>query len=79
MFKLLNKSNKLKFPEVKHPEEVGKTDNPNYYLYQSCYIFKDILQVLIDTEVLKLHPEQKKVTTNMTYFLQLRVQPPQLE
>ena len=41
----------------------------------SCYIFKDILQALIDAEVLKLRPEQKKVTANMS-FLQFRNQPP---
>jgi len=40
---------------------------------KSCYIFKDILQALIDAEVLKLHPEKKKVTANMILFLQLRV------
>jgi len=45
---------------------------------KSCYIFKDILQALIDAEVLKLLPEQKKVTANMTLFLQFRVQPPTL-
>jgi len=28
-----NKSNRLKLPEAKRPEEVGKTDNLNYYLY----------------------------------------------
>jgi len=65
LFKLLNKSNRLKFPEARRPEELGKTDNPNYCLYhrmlghptKSYYIFKDILQVVIDAEVLKLHPE----------------------
>ena len=69
LFKLLYKSNKLKLTEARRPEEVGKTDNPSYYLYhrmlghptKNCYIFKDILQVLIDAEVLKLRPEQKKV------------------
>ena len=73
-FKLLQKSNKLKLLEVKCPEEVGKTDDPSYYLYhkmlghpnKNCYIFKDVLQALIDVEVLKLRPEQKKVTANMT-------------
>jgi len=77
-FKLLNKSNRLKLPKARRPEEVGKTDNPNYCLYhrmlrhptKSCYNFKDILQALIDAEVLKLRPEQKKVTANMTSFLQ---------
>ena len=42
---------------------------------KSCYIFKDILQVLIDAEVLKLRPKQKKVTINMTSFLQFGNQP----
>ena len=70
---MLHKSNKLKLPEVKHPE-VGTTDDPNYYLYhrmvghpiKSCYIFKNVIQALIDADMLKLHPEQKKVTANMT-------------
>ena len=74
MFKLLQKSNKFKFPEARHPEEVGKTDDPNYCLYhrmlghpiKNCYIFKDVFQALIDAEVLKLRLEQKKVTANMT-------------
>jgi len=43
---------------------------------KSRYIFKDIFQALIDVEVLKLRPEQKKVTANMTLFLQFGVQPP---
>jgi len=45
---------------------------------KSCYIFKDILQALIDAEVLKLRPEQKKVTPNITLFLQFGNQPPTL-
>jgi len=73
----------LKLPEARRPEKVGQTDNPNYCLYyrmlehptKSCYIFKDIFQALIDAEVLKLSPEQKKVTANMTSFLQFRNQP----
>ena len=28
LFKLLNKSNRLKLLKVRHPKEVGKTDNP---------------------------------------------------
>jgi len=74
----------LKLPEARHLEEVGKTDNLNYYLYHRmlgyptkiCYILKDILQALIDAEVLKLRPEQKKVTANMTSFFQFEKQPP---
>ena len=47
LFKLLQKSNKLKFLEVRCPEEVGKSDDPSYYVYhlmlehptKNCYIF----------------------------------------
>jgi len=74
LFKLFQKSNKLKLSEVRRPEEVGKTDDPSYCLYhkilehptKNCYIFKDVIQALIDAEVLKLCPEQKKMTANMT-------------
>jgi len=49
---------------------VGKTDDPNYCLYHRIlghsYIFKDVLQALIDADVLKFRLEQKKVTANMT-------------
>ena len=73
LFKLLHKSNKLNLSEAKRSEEVGKTDDSSYCLYhrmvghpsKSCYIFKDVLQALIDADALKLHPEQKKVTANM--------------
>jgi len=30
LFKLLQKSNRLKLSEIKRPEEVGKTEDPNY-------------------------------------------------
>ena len=33
---------------------------------KNCYIFKDVLQTLMNAEVLKLRPEQNKVTANMT-------------
>jgi len=74
LFKLLQKSNRLKLPKIRRPEEVRKTEDPYYCLYymmlghptKNCYIFKDVLQVLIDAEILKLHPEQKKVTADMT-------------
>jgi len=56
LFKLLRKGKKLKLLEVKHPEEVGKTNDPSYCLYhrmlghptKNCYIFKGVLQALID-------------------------------
>ena len=65
LFKLLQKSNELKLSEVRCPDEIGKIDDPNYYLYhrmlenptKRCYIFKDVLQALIDEEALKLRPE----------------------
>jgi len=74
LFKLLKKSNKLKLSEARRPKEVGKTDDPSYCLYhrmlrhptKNYYIFKDVIQPLIYAEVLKLRPEQKKVTANMT-------------
>ena len=65
LFKLLQKSNKLKLPEVRRPNEIGKTDDPNYCLYnrmfghstKNWYIFKDVLQALISADVLKLRPK----------------------
>jgi len=35
------------------------------YPTKNFYIFKDVLQALINADVLKLHPEQKKVISNM--------------
>jgi len=35
---------------------------------KNCYIFKDVLQALIEADVLKLHTEQKKVMANMTFL-----------
>ena len=83
LFKLLHKSNKLKLHEARRPEDVGKVDDPKYCLYhrmighptQSCYIFKDMLQALIDADVLKLRPDQQVVTANAV-SLQFRDMPP---
>jgi len=33
---------------------------------KNCYIFKDVLQALIDADVLKLYSETEEVTANMT-------------
>ena len=71
---MLHISNKLKLPEARYPKEVGKIDDPNYYFYYMMYwyltkiwyIFKDILQTLVNAEVLKLRPEQKKMTVDIT-------------
>ena len=51
LFKLLQNGNKLKLPEARCPEEVGKIDDPSYCIYhrilghptKNCYIFKDVL------------------------------------
>ena len=43
---------------------------------KSCYIFKDVLQALIDAEVLKLRPEQKHRAANMTSALHFGTRPP---
>ena len=39
---------------------------------KSCYIFKDVFPALIDAYLLKLRPEQKKMTTNMTAIAPLQ-------
>ena len=36
------------------------------HLTKNCYIFKDVLQALIDAKVLKIRPERKKVNANIT-------------
>ena len=59
LFKLHHRSIKLKLLEARR---LGKADDPNYCLYhrilehptKSSYIFKDVLQAMIDMEVLKL-------------------------
>jgi len=74
LYSSYSKDNKLKLPEIRRPEEMKKTDDPSYCLYhrmlghpiKNCYIFKDVLQALINAEVFKLHPEKKKVIANMT-------------
>ena len=65
LFKLLQKSNRLKLSMIRDPEDVENIDDPNYclchrmlgYPTKNCNICKDILQALIDVEVLKLRPE----------------------
>jgi len=62
---LHQKSNRLKLLEIRRPEEAGNINDPNYYLYhrmlghstKNFYIFKDVLQALINVEVLKLRPK----------------------
>jgi len=62
IFYLLQKGNKLKLPEVRRPNEVGHTNDPNYYLFyrmvhhptHKCFILKDKIQALVDARVLTL-------------------------
>ena len=73
IFHLLHKGNKMKLSEARHPNEIGRTNDPKYCLYHrmvhhptdKCYVLKDRIQALIDAGVLTLKTEQKKVTANM--------------
>ena len=73
IFHLLQKGNKLKLPAAWRPNEVGRTSDPNYYLFHrmvhhpacKCFVLKDKIQALVDVRILTLKSEQKKVTTNM--------------
>jgi hypothetical protein len=74
LFKLLLKSEKLKIPEARRPEEADKVNDPKYCIYHrmlghpttSCYILKDKIQALVDAGVINLRPEQKKVDDDAT-------------
>src|SRR3954467_12268955 len=67
LFKMLSKGSQLKLPEPRNPEDVGKTDDPCYCLYdwglghptKNCWSFKDKLQLLVDAGALRLKTEQK--------------------
>ena len=72
IFHLQSKGNKLELPEDRRPDEVGCTNDPNYYLFHRMvhnptnkFFLKDKIQALIDAGVLILKSEQKKVTANM--------------
>ena len=73
IFHLLNKGNKIKLPEVRWPEEMGRRNDPSYYLFYRMvhhptsryFILKDKIQALADTRVLTFKSEQKKVPANM--------------
>src|SRR5438270_379761 len=84
LFKMLNKGDQLKLPEPRNPEDVGKTDDPRYYLYhralghptKSCWSLKDKLQALVDAGALRLKTEQKTATANMTSYIKFGQLPP---
>jgi len=73
IFHLFYKGNKLKLPEVWCPDEVGRTNDSNYYLFHrmvhhltsKCFILKDKIQALVGASILTLNSEQKKVAANM--------------
>ena len=73
IFHLLHKGNKMKLPDARRPNEIGRTNDPKYCLYHrmihhptdKCYVLKDRIQALVDAGVLTLKTEQKKVTANM--------------
>ena len=73
IFHLLHKGNKLKLPDARRPNEVGRTNDPNYCLFHrmihhptdKCFVLKDKIQALVEAGVLTLKSEQKKVTANM--------------
>ena len=76
IFHLLHKGNKLKLSEARRPNEVGRTNDPNYCLFHKiihhptnkCFVLKDKIQALVDAGVLSLKSEQEKVTANMVTF-----------
>jgi len=55
LFKMLSKSRQPKLPELRNPENVGKTDDPRYCLYhrglghptKNYWSLKDKLQALV--------------------------------
>ena len=55
IFHLLHKENKLKLPDARRPNEIGRTNDPNYCL--KCFVLKDRIQALVDTGVLTLKLE----------------------
>src|SRR3954462_7513164 len=84
LFKMLSKGGQLKLPEPRKPDEVGKTDDPRYYLYhralghptKSCWSLKNKLQELVDAGALRLKTEQKTATANMTSCIPFGQSPP---
>ena len=73
IFHLRHKENKLKLPDARRPNEIGRTNDPKYCLFHrmihhptdKCFVLKDGIQVLVEAGVLTLKSEQKKVTANM--------------
>ena len=55
-----------KLPEVQRPDKVGRTNDPNYYLFHrmvhhptsKCFILKDKIQALVDAGVLTVRTKK---------------------
>ena len=81
---MLNKAEKLKLPEPKNQDDIGKIDHPKYCLYhrglghptKSCWALRDKLQTLVDAGILKLKPEWETATANMSSCMQFGQSPP---
>ena len=63
----------LGFTVFQLDELIKKTDSSDEFIQDAsptkrCYIFKDVLQALIDAEVLKLRQEQKRVTRQYNVY-----------
>src|SRR4051812_44878558 len=84
LFKMLSKGDQLKLHEPRNPEDVGKTDDPRYYLYhrglghptKNCWSLKDKLQALVDAGALRVKAEYKTTTANITSCLRFSQSPP---
>ena len=71
IFHLFNKRNKHKLPKATRPDEAGRTNHPNYYLFHRmvhhptcwCNVLKDKNQALIEAAVLTLKSKHKKATS----------------
>ena len=70
LFHLLNEGNKLKLPEARRPDKMGRMNDPNYCLFYrmvhhpTCRynVLKDKIQALIEADVLTLKSEYNKAT-----------------
>src|SRR3954463_16004482 len=85
IFELLLKAGKIRPVEPPpRPDQVGMTDDPRYCIYHrnlshpttSCWALKERLKTLVQADVLKLEPKQRRVTTNVTSTIVFRSNEP---
>lgn len=73
IFNSLLQGNKTKLPEIRRPEDINKTEDPNFCLYHRMvnrptkdrYILKDKIQALLEAGDMTLKDVERKVTANM--------------